>query len=275
MINNKELNNNKPISQELSSAVKSFRKINRVKFLYINNELLLKAFPSDTIASVMGGFDITSDNKIELNAFLPLFDQITEHCNKRIRNLKRIKCEPKGIHLPKNANIPLELVLKIVNGGILFEKLPCDVQEQLVLENLTKDDCIKPQEGDKLDWLNFMIPDGKIFPYTILTGGELNRIGFPVGLYTKGNEDVSYKSIKNIFYKDPISGKVVKGIYFEVYEGPGPLGEGGINGVIVESNKPVIIINTDKSEAYFLNVNESTKGLGGIDLLPEKLQVVG
>jgi len=246
-----------------------------VKFLYINNELLLRAFPSDTITNVVNDFDIKNDNKVELNSLLPSFEQITEHCNEKIRDLKRIKCEPKGIHIPKGSNIPLELVQKISDGEILFEKLPCDVQEQLVLETLTKDDCIKPQEGDKLDWLNFMIPDGKVFPYTILPGGELNRIGFPVGLYTKGNEDVSYRSIKNIFYKDPISGKVVKGIYFEVYEGPGPLGEGGINGVIVESNKPVIIINTDKSEAYFLNVNESTKGLGGIDLLPEKLQVVG
>lgn len=288
---NKEINKdtnkdtNKLVPPELGNAVKSFRRFQPAKFLYINDELLLTASPLDSIKKnpfLSGSLDIPKDYKFQFNpikalfsGLIPLFGKTAEPCNKKIKDLKRIKVAPKGIHVPQNSKISSDLVSKILSGELLFDELTDDIREALIVQTLTEDDYLRSHIEGVLDWLNCVMPARKMLPYTIFPDNTLSPFGYPIGLYTKGDEDVDPKAIKNIFYKDPKSRRVTKGIYFEVYEGPVPKGSGGINGIIVEEGKPIIIINTNKKEVYFVNVEDSRKNLGGMDLSLGSLQVVG
>ena len=258
---------NKP-SDELS-------KTDARKFLYFDTGLLLQAIPKERIISTFSDSDISNVTQQESRELLTIFNKMTDHCNEKIKDLKRISLEPKGFHIPTLADIPQDLLKEITEGRIDLKELPKGIHEKIILQSLTKEDYIKPVNGDKLDWLSFMIPDGKVFPYTILAESILNRYGFPTGLYTKGNEDINPLSIKHICYIDPKTKKLTTGVYFEVLEGPGPLGPGGINGIIVEDGKPIVIINTNKKEAYIINANKNTKDLQNINLLTSELTVVG
>ena len=279
MNNNKEgsqnSNNNEKTMPPKFGEVEVFRKINEVKFLYIDEELLLHAVPAETVTQFLKDPELPNNMRFELVTLLPGFKKVTEHCNQKIKDLKRIKKEPKGFHIPSEADIPLEIKEKLFFGVIETNKVPKDILDKIVVTTLTEDDYIKPQEGDQLDWLSFMLPDGKVFPYTILGDNVLSGYGFPVGLYTKGDEDVDPASVKHIHYEDPKTKRLKKGIYFEVYEGPGPKGPGGFNGIIVEEGKPIIIINTMKNEAYFVNADESKKGINCKDLSRAQFTVVG
>jgi len=261
-MNNKDHSGNeKEIVTKLGSALKVFRKISGIKFLYIDDDLLLKAVPTETMAEAINNPQIPWFLKDDMKKLTKRLGSVVDHCNKQVDGLKRIKKELKGTHVPGDSNISKDLTIKISTGELVLEDLPEDVYAQIVLKTLTMDDYIKPTRGKKLDWLNFMVPDGKVFPYTILTENALSSFGFPVGLYTKDDEDVDPESIKRIYYEDPKTKKITKGTYFEVYEGPGLKGGGGINGVIVKEVAPVIIINHKRKEAYFVNVDESKKGL--------------
>ncbi|MBI1857501.1 MAG: hypothetical protein HYR97_00045 [Candidatus Melainabacteria bacterium] len=253
--------NEKEIVTKLGSALKVFRKISGVKFLYIDDDLLLKAVPTETITEAINNPKIPWILKSEMKKLVSKLGEVVDYCNKQVNGLKRIKKELKGIHVPYDSNLSKDLTIKISVGELVLEDLPEELHEKVILKSLTTDDYIKPARGEKLDWLNFMVPDGKVFPYTILAENALSSFGFPVGLYTKGDEDVDPESIKRIYYEDPKTKKVIKGTYFEVYEGPGSKGDGGINGVIVKETIPVIIINHKRKEAYFVNVDESKKGL--------------
>lgn len=268
-------NNEKVMPPQLGEASKIFRKLSQPKFLYIDNDLLLQAFPKEIIMETLKLSELPNQLRFELTSIVPMFNEATDHCNKEIRNLNRFVISPKGFHIPPGAEIDIEIQEKIIKGEIALNKIPQDVLEKIIVKNLTEDDFIKPQKGDKLDWLSFMIPDGKVFLYTILGDNVLSGYGLPIGLYTKGDEDVDPGSIKHVHYIDPRQKGFTKGIYFEVYEGPGHLGPGGINGIIVEESKPIIIINTNKKEAYFVNVSESKKGFGRKDLMTSVVNVVG
>ena len=284
---NKETDKNKNglVPPKLGDAVKSFRRFQPAKFLYINEELLLSALPLDAMKKdpvLNGGFDIPKDYKFQFKrvialfgGLIPLFGKAIEYGNEKIKDLKRIKVTPKGIHVPLNSTAPLDFTPKILNGELLLDELTDDIRETLIVQTLTKDDYLcSPVEG-VLDWLNCIMPARKRLPYTIFPDNTLSPFGYPIGLYTKGDEDVDPESIKHIFYREPRSGKVTKGIYFEVYESSGVEGPGGVNGIIVEEGKPVVIINTNKKEAYFVNVEDSRRNLAGMDLSLSKLQVVG
>ena len=264
-MDNKDFQNysgdNKEIVTKLGSALKVFRKISGVKFLYIDDDLLLKAVPTETMVEAINNPQIPGFLKNEMKKLVNKFGEVVDHCNKQMNGLKKIKKELKGTHVPGGSDIEKGIAEKIVTGELVLENLSEDICEKVILKTLTADDYIKPARGNKLDWLNFMVPDGKVFPYTILAENALSSFGFPVGLYTKDDEDIDPASIKHIYYKDPKTKKVTKGTYFEVYEGPGPKGDGGINGVIVKEVTPVIIINHKRKEAYFVNVDEGKKGL--------------
>lgn len=265
----------KLIPPDLGKAVRVFSKIHRLKFLYINSDLLLCAAPKDTMMKILKSPDVENSIKFQIVTMMSSFDIVTNHCNDVIKDLKRIKVKINGLHVSNNSIVPSDIIFKLCAEEIKLNELPNDIQEKLIVQSLTNEDYIKPQQGNVLDWLSFMIPDGKVFPYTILSDNALCGYGYPIGLYTKGDEDIDPGSIKNIYYKDPKIQDIKKGIYFEVYEGPGAKGIGGVNGIIVEGNKPIIIINTDKKEAYFINVEESTKNLSEMALPLKTLEVMG
>ena len=236
------------IPPKLKDALKAFSRTSSEKFLFIDDDLLLEAAPKSTMEKTLDKSDVIAwILKFELDFLIKSFDKITKLCNEKIENLKRIKIKPKGFYIPENSDIPKALVEDIKNGSIELSKLSGDLFDKIILKSITSEDYIKPEKGNDLHWLNFMVPDGKVFPYTILPDNILSKYGFPTGLYTKGDEDFNPQSIKNIYYIDPKTLKVTRGIYFEVYEGPGPEGKGGINGIIVEEGKPLIIINTKKN----------------------------
>ena len=265
--NSKNNDNELRVPLQIGEAVEVFRKVRQEKFLYIDKDLLLQAAPLETVMQALKDPALSKDSRLELVSLLSGFKETTNHCNEKIKDLKRIKKEPKGFHIPNEADIPFDIKEKLSFGVIETNKISKEILDRIVVTTLTEDDYMKPQKGDKLDWLSFMIPDGKVFPYTILGDNVLSAYGYPIGLYTKGDEDINPKSIKNIHYQDPKTKKIKKGIYFEVYEGPGPKGSGGFNGIIIEEGKPIIIINTIKNEAYFINVEESMKGLAGKELI--------
>lgn len=227
----------------------------QMAFLYFNDDLLLEAAPSKLIMQAVSDPHLPAQNKYELTALITGFNGIVKHCNKEIKDLKRIRIEPCGLHVPNDQTLPVTKDL----DELKLKSLPKKIQEKIILKSLTKEDIIKPQKGENLDWLSFMIPDGKVYPYTILPTNVLSKYGFPIGLYTKGDEDVNPKSIKHVYYIDPETMVLSKGVYFEVYEGSGPKGPGGINGVIVPANKPLVIINNRRQEAYFVNIDEGKK----------------
>lgn len=226
--------------------------------LSINNELLMESEFLNQTASFADGLKVERSEDIEcLNGLKfilreskdPL-NELAEHFNKDVRDLNRIKVEPTGFHVPggiKLEDYEREYLRK-------KEPLPIVLCEKLTVRSLVKDD-VMASTGKK-DWLSFMTPDGKVFPYTVLTDSELTRKGFPIGLYTKEGQDVDVKSIKNVFYVDPLTNKIKKGVYFQVSEAAGELGDGGINGIIVPENRALVIINHTKKEAYFINVNK-------------------
>lgn len=266
----------KKLIHEIVEKVKqSNPKGGAVRFLYFNEKLLLDAAPVKFIMQALKDPDLPSQVKYELVSLNSGFNTITKHCNKEIKDLKRIIVEPKGLYLSNNNFIPQNIIDGLLKCKLKLASLPKEVQEKIIVNNLTSDDVMKPQKGENLDWLSFMLPDGKVFPYTILPENILSKYGFPIGLYTKGDEDVNPKSIKYVYYSDPITTILTKGVYFEVYEGPGPKGAGGINGVIVDAKKTLVIINTNKQEAYFVNVKESRKGLYVQDFTQKGLMITG
>ncbi len=252
---------------------KSSNKLNSMQFLYFGKDLLLQATPKETIMSSLDKSDLTGAIKFMACTVLPGFDEITNHCNKKIKDLKRIQIEPRGFHVPSSANVSKDSLKQIVEGNVDLKDMN-NFCERIAVKSLNEDDYTKPVKGGTVSWLSFMIPDGKVFPYTILQDSALSKYGFPIGLYTEGNEDIDPSSIKHVYYVDPRTQKLMKGVYFEVLEGPGPKGSGGVNGIIVEEGKPLVIINNTRKEAYFVNVNESAKG-PRIDLLSSQLTVVG
>lgn len=265
---------NKFMIPKLKKALSVFHELKSVKFLYVNSSLLLEALPKDIIKEALNKPDPPLLIKFELILLMNSFDKVTNVFNKQIEKLNRIRKEPVGFHIPDNSGVEAELAMRILNGTLELNNFPKGTFEKIIVKNLTGEDYIKPQKGDKLNWLNFMIPDGKVFLYTILPDNVFSEYGFPVGLYTKGNEDINPKSIKNVYYEDPKTKRVTKGIYFEVYEGPGDKGPGGINGIIMEDDKPIVIINTHKNEAYFVNVNDKTKNLPCNGLIESKFAMV-
>ncbi len=265
---------NKLMIPKLKKALSVFHELKSVKFLYVNNNLLLEAAPKDVIKEALNDPDLPLLVKFELVLLMNSFDKVTSSFNKQIEMLHRIRKVPIGFHTPNDSGIETELANSILNGNIGLSNFPKGIFEKIIIKNLTCEDYIKPQKGDKLNWLNFMIPDGKVFPYTILPDNAFSEYGFPIGLYTKGNEDINPASIKNVYYEDPKTKRITKGVYFEVYEGPGEKGQGGVNGIIVEEGKPIIIINTHKNEAYFVNVNEKIKDLRCNGLIEPKFAMV-
>jgi len=244
-----------------STALPSLMNINESKSKNIfsfNDELLLdsmlfkkvKDFAANSKdAEKHDKSNIINELRTTLSKYEKIFFELTEHFNKVVRGLKRLEVKPNGFHGLDNV--------------LLNDPLPMVLLEKITVKTIKKEDIIQCTEpGKKKDWLNFMIPDGKVFPYTVLTENELSRTGFPIGLYTKEGQDVDVKSIKNIYYMDPITGKTKKGIYFEVYESAGPLGNGGINGVVAPADKALVIINHSKNEAYFLNLNKKDQSVG-------------
>lgn len=266
---------NKFMIPKLKKALSVFHELKSVKFLYVNSSLLLEALPKDVIKEALNEPDLPLLVKFELILLMNSFDKVTNVFNKQIEKLNRIRKEPVGFHIPSNSGIETELAISILNGKVRLSDFPKNIFEKIIIKILTCEDYIKPQRGDKLNWLNFMIPDGKVFPYTILPDNAFSEYGFPVGLYTKGNEGVAPASIKNVYYEDPKTKRVTKGIYFEVYEGQGNKGPGGVNGIIVEEGKPIVIINTNKNEAYFVNINKKTKSLPCNGLIEPKFAIVG
>ena len=265
-----------PIAAKVIHEIVSKVTASAVKFLFLNDELLLDATPKKSIVGALKDPNVPGEARFALSVLLRNIDEITKHCNKEIKDLKRIKVKPKGLHVPNAQFLPQEIIQKITNNDVIdFTAYSNEVKDKAVLNTLTEEDIIKPQKGDKLDWLSFMIPDGKVFPYTILPENALSVHGFPIGLYTKGDEDVDPASIKHIYYEDPRIKKIVKGIYFEVYEGPGPKGPGGINGLIVPADNPLVIINHKRKEAYFINDEKSKQGLQKKDLTNDSLMISG
>ncbi len=265
---------NKLMIPKLKQALSVFHELKSVKFLYIRSDLLLEAAPKDVIKETLNKPEIPLLVKFELALLMNSFDKVTNVFNKQIEKLNKLRKEPVGFHIPNNSGIEAELAMKISNGTLELNNFPKGTFEKIIVKNLTNADYIKPQKGDKLNWLNFMIPDGKVFPYTILTDNAFSEYGFPVGLYTKGNEDINPKSIKNVYYEDPKTKRITKGIYFEVYEGPGDKGPGGINGIIMEDDKPIVIINTHKNEAYFVNIKDKIKSIPSNGLIEPKFATV-
>lgn len=265
---------NKFMIPKLKKALSVFHELKSIKFLYINSALLLEAAPKNVIKEALNKPDLPLLVKFELVLLMNSFDKVTGAFNKQIERLNRIRKGATGFHIPKNSGIETELASNILNGKLELSNFPKGIFEKTIVKNLTCEDYVKPQKGDKLNWLNFMIPDGKVFPYTILPDNAFSEYGFPIGLYTKGNESIDPTSIKNVYYEDPRTKRITKGVYFEVYEGPGDKGPGGVNGILVEEGKPIIIINTSKNEAYFVNVNEKTKSLPCNSLIEPKFAMV-
>lgn len=228
--------------------------------LFINKNLLLEASAGGLVSfpknkEMMKDLELTEEEVTELKKNIGI---MTDYFNREVKDLKRTKKEPKGFHLPHESKLPENLKKKLTGGTDIPDSLPNQIFEEIIVKNLTKDDIIKPSiDGKKLDWLNFMIPDGKVFPYTILAENFLCRYGFPIGLYTKQGQDIVPGSIKNIYYIHPITKKISKGYYFEVSEAPGPKGDGGINGVISPEDQTLVIINHKRKEAYFVNAEKS------------------
>ena len=265
---------NKLMIPKLKKALSVFHELKSVKFLYIKDDLLLEAVPKDVIKEALNKPEIPLLVKFELILLMNSFNKVTNVFNKQIEKLHRIRKGPIGFHLPNDSGIEIELAIKILNGTLELSNFPKGIFEKIIVKNLTNEDYVKPQYGNKLNWLNFMIPDGKVFPYTILPDNSFTEYGFPVGLYTKGDENVDPASIKNIYYEDPKTKRVTKGIYFEVYEGPGDKGTGGINGIIVEEGKPIVIINTHKNEAYFVNVKDKIKSVPCNNLIESRFATI-
>lgn len=227
-----------------------------MQFLYLNEEFLLKAVPGNKVSypdkkEIINELNLTEKELKQLKENLSV---ITEHFNKEVKNLTRLKKEPGGYHLPEDITLPSDLAERLKTEKDSPKFLPANLSGSISVSTLSKDDIIKSSKaGKKLDWLNYMIPDGKVFPYTILPENYLSRYGFPIGLYTKEGQDVNPNSIKHIYYIHPISRKITKGIYFEVSESKGEKGNGGINGIIVPENESIVIINHSKNEVYFIN----------------------
>ena len=255
-----------------SNALPSLMNINESKSKNIfsfNDELLLdsmlfkkvKDFAANSKdAQKHDKANIINELRTTLSEYERIFFELTEHFNKVVRGLKRLEVKPSGFHIIKDASLN-QMEESFINKS--NQPLPMVLLEKITVKTIKKEDVIQCTEpGKKKDWLNFMIPDGKVFSYTVLTENELSRTGFPIGLYTKEGQDVDVKSIKNIYYMDPITGKTKKGIYFEVYESAGPLGNGGVNGVVAPADKALVIINHSKNEAYFLNLNKKDQSVG-------------
>jgi hypothetical protein len=220
--------------------------------LLLESELLAQSLDFATHTKFDRDEDAESLNilQVSLEEAKDPLAELAEHFNKEVRGLKKITVDPKGFYVPD------EIRLEDYEREYLRKKepLPIVLCEKLTVRNLAKEDVMS--SSGKRDWLSFMIPDGKVFPYTILTDGELTKKGFPIGLYTKEDQDVSPASIKNVFYIDPLTNRIKKGIYFQVSEAAGPLGDGGINGIIVPDNRTLVIINHCRKEAYYVNVNK-------------------
>ncbi len=109
--------------------------------------------------------------------------------------------------------------------------------------------------GGKNDpWTNHLRNDGRVFPLTILRGGEINRSGMPETLFlqdgmTLVNGQDGKPAFRKVFYKDPEkpNDPPVEGIYFEVREPAGPRGQGGINGILAPASLfPVSVIQVSQ-----------------------------
>lgn len=255
---------------------KNLDSLKRIDFVYLNKDLLFDAAPKDFIIEALKNPKVPTQTKFELAALLSAFNEVTNNLNIEIKDFKRLIIEPKGLHLSSKDCLPDIMIEAILNTRVSeISKLTKDVLDNIVLRTLTEEDYIQPQQGDKLHWLSFMIPDGKVFPYTILRENVLSKYGFPIGLYTKGNEDVDPNSVKYLFYEDPLTKKIMKGIYFEVHEGPGSKGPGGINGITSPVEKPLVIINHLRKEAYFVNFKERAKMPSLSKLISDKFSVIG
>lgn len=233
----------------------------QLKFLFFNKELLLQApSPEEALDCLkkleslgvenLDGFQKFRTNLINCKEHL---SATTEHFNKRVKDLKRFEVKSQGFHLPNDVKLTSKELRELSRNNL--DVISQNLKEKMAVRGLTKEDIIKPIDGGKqIDWFSHMIQDGKVFPYTILIESELVKHGFPVGLFTQDGQDIDISSIKNIFYIDPETSQIKHGIYFEVQESAGPLGEGGINGIIAPANKPLVIMNYTKKEAYFITV---------------------
>jgi hypothetical protein len=95
--------------------------------------------------------------------------------------------------------------------------------------------------GDKDPWENHFKLDGKTYPLTILQAGRTNKNGIPEVLHLQDGMELDSKSVKEVWFKNPKTGTVEKGVYFEVVETFN--GKEARNGVIAPANTfPVVVV---------------------------------
>jgi len=227
-----------------------------------DQRLLLKGVPEDTAKRILEGKPLETYNEDErdiANLLIGL-NKLKAHFNNAVKNLDRTVVNPEGFYVPEGVKLT-EVEIKAIQSG---KPIPKELQEKIILNALTKDDITHPPKGKGRDWKHQMYQDGKTFKFTVLPRTDLSGQGFPIGFITNKGQTIDPKSAKTIYYKDPESGEIRKGVYFEVNEPAGPKGPGGINGIIVPAKEALVIIDSDKKKAYFINAEESRK-----NLLPE------
>ena len=230
------------------------------KLFFINDKLELESVPEKTAKQILEGKPLDNYNEDELDIALMLdgLNRAKAGFNNAVKGTKKEAVKPEGFYVPEGVTLTPD-ELKALQSG---KPIPKELQEKITLSALTKDDVTKPQKGKNPSWRNEMYQDGKTFPFTVLDKNEQStRIGLPVGFQTNKSQSIDPKSVKTIYFKDPKSGEIKKGVYFEVNEPAGPKGPGGKNGVIMEAPNPLVIIDTDGKKSYFINVDESRKNI--------------
>lgn len=234
------------------------------RFLYINDDLILECV-SKEVMSRLNEEKIPNEYAGVTNKLIKDFsviNKVTDHFNDLVKLLKREIIKPVGFHIPLDSQVTSEVNRILSLPGVKPEEVTNNIRQIIVVSTLTKDDIIKSsKEGKQLDWTNYLKPDGKTYPYTLLAEHTLTEHGFPIGLFTMRGQDVDPNSIKHVFYihPDDIKKEMKPGIYFEVFKPSGTQGPGGTCGIIVSAEHTVVIMNETRKEAYFINVKRTKK----------------
>lgn len=190
-----------------------------------------------------------------------------------IPQANRSNIQPNGIHIPQGANIPNAVLqrhpnliqnLQGPNGQTVLQNLPQadrDAVIQAITVNLQNNDIMPIPANRERDFFASFNPDGRVFPYTFCPPHALSNLRVPTLIQTRdqGNvqQNVNPSSLRVCYYRLP-NGQLTQGHYFEVTESAGPNGNGGVNGVVLPLNQPLVIINNHNrgntgNRAYIVN----------------------